>query len=157
AVQTELEERLANAVSGMRNLTKEDGFVFEDATKQVEDLSYMLSLVSEEIEGVEAALNKLKAEPDNSFARLKNLVAETFSNLENMGAVFEDLDIPVEKLKFINQQLTDLLMDGVPLDDEKIVYLQKFRKELSALIATMDKGSGSDIPSFDDLANTIAE
>ena len=154
AVQTELEDRLANVVSGMRNLTKEDGWVFEDASKNAEDLSYMLSLVSAEIEGVEAALNNMKAEPDNSFARLKNLVAETFSNLENMGAVFEDLDIPVEKLKFIDQQLSDLLMDGVPLDNEKIVYLQKFRKELSALIATMDK---EDIPSFDDLANTIAE
>lgn len=154
AVQTELEDRLANVVSGMRNLTKEDGFVFKDASKNAEDLSYMLSLVSAEIEGVEAALENMQREPDNSFARLKNLVAETFSNLENMGAVFEDLDIPVEKLKFIDQQLADLLMDGVPLDNEKIVYLQKFRKELSALIATMDK---EDIPSFDDLANTIAE
>lgn len=157
AVQTELEDRLASVVSGMRNLTEEDGWVFDDATKNAEDLSYMLSLVSAEIEGVEAALNNMKAEPDNSFARLKNLVAETFSNLENMGAVFEDLDIPVEKLKFIDQQLSDLLMDGVPLDNEKIVYLQKFRKELSALIETMDKGKPSDIPSFDDLANTIAE
>ena len=155
AVQTELEDRLANVVSGMRNLTEEDGFVFEDASKNAEDLSYMLSLVSAEIEGVEAALNNMKAEPDNSFARLKNLVAETFSNLENMGAVFEDLDIPVEKLKFIDQQLSDLLMDGVPLDNEKIVYLQKFRKELAALIGTMDKEG--DIPSFDDLAKTIAE
>lgn len=155
AVQTELEDRLANTVSGMRNLTEEDGWVFGNASKNAEDLSYMLSLVSAEIEGVEAALNNMKAEPDNSFARLKNLVAETFSNLENMGAVFKDLDIPVEKLKFIDQQLSDLLMDGVPLDNEKIVYLQKFRKELSALIGTMDKEG--DIPSFDDLANTIAE
>lgn len=156
AVQTELEDRLANTVSGMRNLTEEDGWVFDQFSKNAEDLSYMLSLVSAEIEGVEAALNNMKAEPDNSFARLKNLVAETFSNLENMGAVFKDLDIPAEKLKFIDQQLSDLLMDGVPLDNEKIVYLQKFRKELAALI-DMSKGSESDIPSFDDLANTIAE
>ena len=37
-------------------------------------LTYMLSLVSKEIEGIEAALNKLKNKtefPDNSFKKIK--------------------------------------------------------------------------------------
>lgn len=132
AVQTELEDRLANAVSGMRNLTKEDGFVFEDASKEVEDWTYMLSLVSKEIEGIEAALNKLKGKPeipDNSFKRLKNEISKVFTNIEGLGEIDAlhnlglQVDVTQEKIKYLRDTLVNLVQDNTPVNDRQIVYL----------------------------------
>lgn len=132
AVQTELEDRLANAVSGMRNLTKEDGFVFEDASKEVEDWTYMLSLVSKEIEGIEAALNKLKNKPeipDNSFKRLKNEISKVFTNIEGLGEIDAlhnlglQVDVTQEKIKYLRDTLVNLVQDNTPVNDRQIVYL----------------------------------
>lgn len=133
AVQTELEDRLANAVSGMRNLTKEDGWLFEDASKEVEDWSYMLSLVSKEIEGIEAALNKLKNKteiPDNSFKRLKNEISKVFTNIEGLGEIDAlhnlglQIDVTQEKIKYLRDTLVNLVQDkNLPVNDQQIVYL----------------------------------
>ena len=132
AVQTELEDRLANAVSGMRNLTKEDGWLFEDASKEVEDWTYMLSLVSKEIEGIEAALNKLKNKteiPDNSFKRLKNEISKVFTNIEGLGEIDAlhnlglQVDVTQEKIKYLRDTLVNLVQDNTPVNDRQIVYL----------------------------------
>jgi len=133
AVQTELEDRLANAVSGMRNLTKEDGWLFEDASKEVEDWTYMLSLVSKEIEGIEAALNKLKGNteiPDNSFKRLKNEISKVFTNIEGLGEIDAlhnlglQIDVTQEKIKYLRDTLVNLVQDkNLPVNDQQIVYL----------------------------------
>lgn len=145
AVQAELEDRLANAVSGMRNLTKEDGWLFEDASKEVEDWTYMLSLVSKEIEGIEAALNKLKNKtefPDNSFKRLKNEISKVFTNIEGLGEIDAlhnlglQVDVTQEKIKYLRDTLVNLVQDNTPVNDRQIVYLidliTQLRQELEA-------------------------
>lgn len=148
AVQTELEDRLANAVSGMRNLTKEDGWLFEDASKEVEDWSYMLSLVSKEIEGIEAALNKLKDKPeipDNSFKRLKNEISKVFTNIEGLGEIDAlhnlglQVDVTQEKIKYLRDTLVNLVQDNTPVNDRQIVYLIDLITQLQQELETLQQ------------------
>lgn len=148
AVQTELEDRLANAVSGMRNLTKEDGWLFEDASKEVEDWTYMLSLVSKEIEGIEAALNKLKNKPeipDNSFKRLKNEISKVFTNIEGLGEIDAlhnlglQVDVTQEKIKYLRDTLVNLVQDNTPVNDRQIVYLIDLITQLQQELETLQQ------------------
>ena len=132
----------------MRNLTKEDGWLFEDASKEVEDWTYMLSLVSKEIEGIEAALNKLKNKPeipDNSFKRLKNEISKVFTNIEGLGEIDAlhnlglQVDVTQEKIKYLRDTLVNLVQDNTPVNDRQIVYLIDLITQLQQELETLQQ------------------